>query len=76
MTRKGTLTGGYYDSRRSKLENQRMIEELSSRLEELEGERSTISHQLQDVSLPPVIIKYMYMHYDIQECLPLQGQTM
>ena len=51
MTRKGTLTGGYYDPRRSKLENQHMIEKLSSRLEELEGERSTISHQLQDVSL-------------------------
>ena len=50
MTRKGTLTGGYHDTRRSKLENQRMIEELSRKTEQLQGEKSTISHQLQGVS--------------------------
>ncbi len=57
VSRKGALTGGYHDSRRSKLENQRMIQELSSKIEQLEGEKLTITRQSQDVSL------YSYTNY-------------
>ena len=50
VTRKGLLTGGYHDTRKSKLENQRMITELKGKIEQLQGEKSTITRQLQDVS--------------------------
>ena len=46
---KGSLTGGYYDTRRSKLEQQRMILEMKSKLDEEENERSSLRQRLQDV---------------------------
>lgn len=46
---KGSLTGGYYDTRRSKLEQQRMILEMKSKLEEEENERSSLRQRLQDL---------------------------
>ena len=58
MSRKGTLTGGYYDTRRSRLEMQRQMVEQRERLEAAEGERAQLRHQLDHIlshspSLPP-----------------------
>ena len=49
VSRKGTLTGGYYDTRRSRLEQQRMITELKQKLEEEESERSSLKSELEDI---------------------------
>ena len=52
MSRKGTLTGGYYDSRRSRLEMQRQIWEHKEQLEAAEGEKAELRQQLEDI--PPI----------------------
>ena len=51
MSRKGTLTGGYYDSRRSRLEMQRQIWEHKEQLEAAEGEKAELRQQLEDIPL-------------------------
>ena len=49
MSRKGTLTGGYYDSRRSRLEIQRQIVELKEKLEATKGEKDQLRGQIDDI---------------------------
>ena len=49
MSRKGTLTGGYYDTRRSRLEMQRQIWQNKERLETAEGEKADLKRQLEDI---------------------------
>ena len=49
MSRKGTLTGGYYDSRRSRLEIQRQIVDLKERLETTQGEKDELRGQIDDI---------------------------
>ena len=51
VSRKGTLTGGYYDSRRSRLEMQRQIWEHKEQLEAAEGEKAELRQQLEDIPL-------------------------
>jgi structural maintenance of chromosome 3 (chondroitin sulfate proteoglycan 6) len=46
VSHKGTLTGGYYDTRRSRLEMHRQMMEQRERLEAAENERSQLRHQL------------------------------
>lgn len=49
VSRKGTLTGGYYDSRRSRLEMQRQIWEHREKLEEAEGEKAQLRQKLEEL---------------------------
>lgn len=49
VSHKGALTGGYYDSRASKLELQRVIKELKVKLEQQEEECSSYKNQLDDI---------------------------
>ena len=49
VSRKGTLTGGYYDSRRSRLEIQRKIVELKERIESTQGEKEQLQQQIDDI---------------------------
>lgn len=49
MSRKGALTGGYYDSRRSRLEIQRQIMELKERMESTLGEKQQLQKQIDDI---------------------------
>jgi len=49
VSRKGTLTGGYYDSRRSRLEIQRQIVEQKERLEATQGEKDQLRGQIDDI---------------------------
>lgn len=58
MSRKGTLTGGYYDSRKSRLEMQRLIWEHKEQLEAAEGEKAELRQQLEDI---PLILYNLYM---------------
>ena len=51
VSRKGTLTGGYYDTRRSRLEMQRQMLEQRERLEAAERERAELRQQLEHI--PP-----------------------
>ena len=51
MSRKGTLTGGYYDTRRSRLEMQRQMLEQKERLEAAERDRAELRHQLEHIPL-------------------------
>ena len=54
MSRKGALTGGYYDSRRSKLEIQRKIVDLKERLETTQGEKDQLRGQIDDILAEPL----------------------
>ena len=49
MSRKGTLTGGYYDSRRSRLEIQRQIIEHKERIESTQAEKDQLRVQIDDI---------------------------
>ena len=49
VSRRGTLTGGYYDTRRSRLEMQRQMVEQRERLEAAEDERAQLRHQLDHI---------------------------
>ena len=49
VSRKGTLTGGYYDTRRSRLEMQKQMKEQQERLEAAESERAQLRHQLDHI---------------------------
>ena len=49
MSRKGALTGGYYDTRMSRLEQQRLVNEHTSRLAEMEREKAELKRQLEDI---------------------------
>ena len=49
VSRRGTLTGGYYDSRRSRLEIQRQIVELKERMEATQGEKEQLQRQIDDI---------------------------
>ena len=49
MSRRGALTGGYYDSRKSRLEMQRTIWTLQSKLEEEETETAKLKKELEDI---------------------------
>lgn len=49
VSRKGTLTGGYYDSRRSRLDIQRQIVELKERLEATQGEKDQLGGQIDEL---------------------------
>ena len=51
MSRKGTLTGGYYDTRRSRFEMQRQMLDQKERLEAAERERAELRHQLEHIPL-------------------------
>jgi hypothetical protein len=51
VSRKGTLTGGYYDARRSRLEIQRQIVELKGRLEATVGEKDQLRGGIDDILL-------------------------
>ncbi len=51
VSRKGTLTGGYYDSRRSRLEIQRQIVELKERIEATMTEKGQLQQQIDDILL-------------------------
>ena len=58
VSRKGTLTGGYYDSRKSRLEMQRQIWEHKEQLEAAEGEKAELRQQLEDI---PLILYNLYI---------------
>lgn len=49
VSRKGALTGGYYDTRMSRLEQQRLVNEHTSRLAEIEREKAELRQQLEDL---------------------------
>lgn len=49
VSRKGTLTGGYYDSRRSRLEIQRQIIEHKERIESTQAEKDQLRVQIDDI---------------------------
>ncbi|KAL5470715.1 hypothetical protein EMCRGX_G028721 [Ephydatia muelleri] len=49
VSRKGALTGGYYDTRMSRLEQQRLVNEHTSRLAEMEREKAELKRQLEDL---------------------------
>eukprot|EP00731_Ephydatia_muelleri_P021107 Em0013g834a len=49
VSRKGALTGGYYDTRMSRLEQQRLVNEHTSRLAEMEREKAELKRQLEDI---------------------------
>ena len=68
VTRKGLLSGGYHDTRKSKLENQRMITELRGKIEQLHGEKSTITRQLQDVSKHTCTCRVYWRSGDLKLC--------
>ncbi len=61
MSRKGTLTGGYYDSRSSRLELQRLVWETKQRLESAEGEKAEFRHQLADILPTQLTFKYLHV---------------
>ena len=49
MSRKGTWTGGYYDSRRSRLEIQSRIVELKEKLETTQAEKDQLRGNIDDI---------------------------
>ena len=49
MSRKGALTGGYYDTRMSRLEQQRLVNEHTGKLAEMEREKAELKRQLEDI---------------------------
>ena len=49
VSRKGTLTGGFYDARRSRLEIQSRIVELKAKLEATQGEKDQLRGQIDDI---------------------------
>lgn len=51
VSRKGTLTGGYYGLRRSRLEIHRQIVELKEKLETTQGEKDQLRGQIDDILL-------------------------
>ena len=58
MSRKGTLTGGYYDSRKSRLDLQRQMWENKRQLEAAEGEKADLRQQLEDILYEPTNCSY------------------
>lgn len=51
VSRRGTMTGGYLDSRKSRLEIQRRIVELKGRLEAMQGEKEQLQREIDDILL-------------------------
>ena len=51
VSRKGALTGGYYDTRMSRLEQQRLVNEHASKLAEMEEEKAELKRQLENILL-------------------------
>ena len=51
VSRKGTMTGGYIDTRRSRLETQRQMTEQRKRLEDAEAEQAQLRYQLDHIPL-------------------------
>lgn len=49
VSRKGALTGGYYDTRMSRLEQQRLINEHMAKLADMEREKADLKRQLEDL---------------------------
>ena len=49
VSRKGTWTGGYYDSRRSRLEIQSRIVELKEKLETTQAEKDQLRGNIDDI---------------------------
>ena len=60
VSRRGALTGGYHDARKSRMEAWRRVDEQKKKLESEEAEKADLATKVQDIWREGCIISALY----------------
>ena len=61
VSRRGTLMGGYYDLKSSRMDTQRLVKMHRESVEKAKGEKAGLQQEIEDILLSIVMYIYIYM---------------